>query len=51
MGTLAGSGLFTPRLARAQGAAGLLMPDVKALVFDTFGTVDWQWCRAKQREF
>jgi 2-haloacid dehalogenase len=43
MGTLAGSGVFTPRPLRAQGAAGLPMPEVKALVFDTFGTVvDWR---------
>jgi 2-haloacid dehalogenase len=42
-GALAGSGLFAPSRARAQGAAGLPMPDVKALVFDTFGTVlDWR---------
>ena len=42
-GALAGSGSLTPSRARAQGAAGLPMPDVKALVFDTFGTVvDWR---------
>jgi hypothetical protein len=42
-GALAGSGVFAPSLARAQGGAGLPMPDVKALVFDTFGTVvDWR---------
>jgi hypothetical protein len=42
-GALAGSGLFVPSRVRAQGAAGLPMPDVKALVFDTFGTVlDWR---------
>src|SRR5580700_5872888 len=40
---LAGPGLFAPSRVRAQGAAGLPMPDVKALVFDTFGTVvDWR---------
>src|SRR5260370_36261631 len=42
-GVLAGSGVFAPTRARAQGAAALPMPDVKALVFDTFGTVlDWR---------
>src|SRR5258707_8825399 len=38
-GTLVGSRLFAPSPVRAQGAAGLPMPGVKALVFDTFGTV------------
>jgi hypothetical protein len=38
-GALACSGVFAPSLARAQGGAGLPMPNVKALVFDTFGTV------------
>jgi 2-haloacid dehalogenase len=39
---LAGSGPFAPGRAWAQAAA-LPMPDVKALVFDTFGTVvDWR---------
>ena len=40
---IAGPALFAPSRARAQGAAALPMPDVKALVFDTFGTVvDWR---------
>src|ERR1700686_2021254 len=38
-GMLTGSGLFAGSRARAQGAAGQPMPEVKALVFDTFGTV------------
>jgi 2-haloacid dehalogenase len=51
MATLAGSGPFTPRPVRAQGAAGLPMPDVKALVFDTFGTVvDWRNGVAREAE-
>lgn len=42
-GALAGSGPFAPRRAWAQGTATLPMPGVKALVFDTFGTVvDWR---------
>jgi len=50
-GALAGSGRFTLRRARAQGAAGLPMPDVKALVFDTFGTlVDWRNGVARESE-
>ena len=48
---LVGSGFFTPNRARAQGAAGLPMPDVKALVFDTFGTVvDWRNGVAREAE-
>jgi hypothetical protein len=51
MGALTGSGLFAPSRARAQGAAGLPMPDVKALVFDTFGTVvDWRNGVAREAE-
>src|SRR5215475_4958364 len=51
LATLAGSGLFVPRPARAQGAAGLPMPEVKALVFDTFGTVvDWRNGVAREAE-
>ena len=50
-GALAGSGSLTPSRARAQGAAGLPMPDVKALVFDTFGTVvDWRNGVARETE-
>jgi 2-haloacid dehalogenase len=50
-GALAGSGVFAPSLARAQGGAGLPMPDVKALVFDTFGTVvDWRNGVARETE-
>ena len=42
-GALAVSGVLAPRRARAQARAPLPMPDVKALVFDTFGTVvDWR---------
>jgi 2-haloacid dehalogenase len=42
-GALAGSAPFAPSRVWAQAAAGLPMPDVKALVFDTFGTVvDWR---------
>jgi 2-haloacid dehalogenase len=49
-GALVGSGPFAPRRARAQGAA-LPMPDVKALVFDTFGTlVDWRNGVARETE-
>src|SRR6516225_8501905 len=50
-GMLATSGPFTPNRARAQGAAGLPMPDVRALVFDTFGTVvDWRNGVAREAE-
>ena len=50
-GTLVGSRLFAPSPVRAQGAAGLRMPDVKALVFDTFGTVvDWRNGVAREAE-
>src|SRR6266567_27299 len=50
-GALAGSGLFAPSRVRAQAAAGLPMPDVKALVFDTFGTVvDWRNGVAREAE-
>ena len=35
---LAGSGLSVRSRALAQGAAGQPMPEVKALVFDTFGS-------------
>jgi len=50
-GALFGSGPFAPTRARAQGAAGLPMPDVKALVFDTFGTVvDWRNGVAREAE-
>jgi 2-haloacid dehalogenase len=49
-GALAGSGFFTPFRARAQGAA-MPMPEVKALVFDTFGTVvDWRNGVAREAE-
>ena len=42
-GALALSGRLLPSRARAQGTPALPMPDVKALVFDTFGTVvDWR---------
>jgi 2-haloacid dehalogenase len=42
---------FAPSRARAQGATGLPMPDVKALVFDTFGTlVDWRNGVAREAE-
>ena len=43
---LAGSGPFAPSRVRAQPAAGLPMPNVKALVFDTFGTVVWCCARS-----
>jgi 2-haloacid dehalogenase len=50
-GAFTGSGPFVPRRARAQGAASLPMPDVKALVFDTFGTVvDWRNGVARESE-
>jgi hypothetical protein len=50
-GALSGSGLFAPRRARAQSVAGLPMPDIKALVFDTFGTVvDWRNGVAREAE-
>src|SRR5437763_1909543 len=49
-GALAGSGLLTPSRARAQGAS-VPVPDVKALVFDTFGTVvDWRNGVARETE-
>jgi 2-haloacid dehalogenase len=51
MGTLAGSRLVAPRPIRAQGSAKLPMPEVKALVFDTFGTVvDWRNGVARETE-
>ena len=47
---LAGSGFFAPSQARAQ-TANLPMPGVKALVFDTFGTVvDWRNGVAREAE-
>jgi 2-haloacid dehalogenase len=50
-GMLAGSGLFARSRALAQGAAGQPMPEVKALVFDTFGTVvDWRNGVAREAE-
>jgi 2-haloacid dehalogenase len=50
-GVVAGFEPFTTRRARAQAAAGLPMPDVKALVFDTFGTlVDWRNGVAREAE-
>ena len=50
-GALAGSQVFAPNVVRAQGVAGLPMPDVKALVFDTFGTVvDWRNGVARESE-
>jgi 2-haloacid dehalogenase len=50
-GALAGSGPFAPSRVRAQAAAGLPMPDVRALVFDTFGTVvDWRNGVAREAE-
>ena len=50
-GAFAGLGLLTSSRARSQGAAGLPMPDVKALVFDTFGTVvDWRNGVARETE-
>src|ERR1700755_3314586 len=50
-GALAGSGLGAPMRAHAQGAAGQPMPEVKALVFDTFGTVvDWRNGVAREAE-
>jgi 2-haloacid dehalogenase len=50
-GALSGSGLFAPSRAHTQGVAGLPMPDVKALVFDTFGTVvDWRNGVAREAE-
>jgi 2-haloacid dehalogenase len=51
LGSLPGFAIFAPRRARAQGAAGVPMPDVKALVFDTFGTVvDWRNGVARETE-
>jgi 2-haloacid dehalogenase len=50
-GALAASGVFAPSLVQAQGGAGLPMPNVKALVFDTFGTVvDWRNGVARETE-
>jgi 2-haloacid dehalogenase len=50
-GALIGDGPLAPRRARAQGAGSLPMPDVKALVFDTFGTVvDWRNGVARESE-
>jgi 2-haloacid dehalogenase len=50
-GALAGSLPFAPGRVWAQAAAGLPMPDVKALVFDTFGTVvDWRNGVAREAE-
>jgi 2-haloacid dehalogenase len=50
-GALSGFGPFAPSRVRAQAAAGLPMPDVKALVFDTFGTlVDWRNGVAREAE-
>src|SRR5438034_220648 len=44
------SSILPPR-PRAQGAAGVPMPEVKALVFDTFGTVvDWRNGVARETE-
>jgi 2-haloacid dehalogenase len=49
-GALAAAGFFTPSRARAQGAS-VPMPEVKALVFDTFGTVvDWRNGVAREAE-
>src|SRR3954447_7364603 len=50
-GAFATAGLFAPSRARAQGASGIPIPDVKALVFDTFGTVvDWRNGVAREAE-
>jgi 2-haloacid dehalogenase len=50
-GMLADFGLFVRSRALAQGAAGQPMPEVKALVFDTFGTVvDWRNGVAREAE-
>jgi 2-haloacid dehalogenase len=50
-GALAASGVFSASRVGAQGAAGQPMPDVKALVFDTFGTVvDWRNGVAREAE-
>ena len=50
-GVLAGFGPFAASRVRAQAAAGLPMPNVKALVFDTFGTlVDWRNGVAREAE-
>jgi 2-haloacid dehalogenase len=50
-GALAISGRLATTSARAQGAAALPMPNVKALVFDTFGTiVDWRGGVARESE-
>jgi hypothetical protein len=46
-----GPALLRASVARAQGAAGQPMPEVKALVFDTFGTVvDWRNGVAREAE-
>jgi 2-haloacid dehalogenase len=50
-GMLASSGLLARSHALAQGAGGQPMPEVKALVFDTFGTVvDWRNGVAREAE-
>ena len=50
-GALALSRPLAPTRARAQGTAALPMPDVRALVFDTFGTVvDWRNGVAREAE-
>jgi 2-haloacid dehalogenase len=50
-GSLAGSRLVAPSPVRAQVAARLPMPEVRALVFDTFGTVvDWRNGVAREAE-
>jgi hypothetical protein len=48
---LATTGVLARSRALAQGAAGVPMPEVKALVFDTFGTVvDWRNGVARETE-
>jgi 2-haloacid dehalogenase len=50
-GALAAPAVFVPARGWAQGAAGMPMPGVKALVFDTFGTVvDWRTGVAREAE-
>src|ERR1700719_4997966 len=50
-GVLACSGVCAPSRVRAQGAAGQPTPGVKALGFDTFGTVvDWRNGVAREAE-
>src|SRR6202030_3462868 len=50
-GVVAGFGPFAPSRVRAQAAAGQPMRGVKALVFDTFGTVvDWRNGVAREAE-